>query len=156
MSVKEERELRKAERKARVPIGSHRMKLKADTREGYIRRWVNDTPGRLDMFREAGYEHVTDPKLVVGEGDDINQRPGIDSMVSRAVGIREDNQPLRAYLMEIPEEFYKEDQESKMAQVEEREEALRRGQDNQGGPGVDGRYVLKGTPIKIEHGKGPA
>lgn len=150
------KEERIAERKKRVPLGTHRMKLQADAREGYVRRWVNDEPGRLDMFKEAGYEFVTDPKLQVGEGDDISQRPGLGTAVSRHVGIRADNQPQRAYLMEIPEEYYKEDQTAKMQQVDEREDALRRGQDNQGAPGVDGRYVPKGTPIKIEHGKGPA
>lgn len=149
-AVEEKKEMT-AKRRERIPLNRNRMKLSVPSRPGYVRRWVNDVPGRLYNFERAGYEFVTDPDLIVGEGDDVSQRPGVGSVVSRMVGsIEATGQPLRAYLMEIPQEYYDEDQAVKAAEVDERENAMRRGQDSQGSPGDGARYIPK-TPIKIEH-----
>lgn len=98
------------ERRERIPLGVPRSRMAADTRPGYVRRWVNDTPGRIAAAEKAGYEHVT-------EGD---QKRSINA------GVNEDGSVMRAHLMEIPKEFYDEDQAAKQKPIDEFEEQLRR------------------------------
>lgn len=140
-------------RKERVPLGILRQKLKADQREGYSRRWINDKPGRLDDAVAAGYEFVKDPDngLKIGEGNDVSQIGGVGSVVSRIVGQHEDGRPMKAYLMEVDKDLWDEDQAAKMQALDEKEASIQRGQDDQGRPGRDGRYVPT-TGIKIDHG----
>ena len=130
-------------RAERIPVGVPRLKLNADSRAGYVRRWVNDNGVRLEDFRKGGYEFVTDPTRVGDAGaSDITSRDGIDSRVSRVVGQRDDGGPLRAYLMEIRQDWYDEDQLAKQKNIDEQEAQMERGEDGQGGaPGRDGRYV---------------
>lgn len=105
-------------RRARVPLGSNRQKLAAGKREGYQRRWVNDTPGRLEMAQEAGYEFVAQDH--VANSTDLGARKSV------IVGTREDGQPMRAYLMEIPKDWYDEDQQAKQAACDAVDDAIRR------------------------------
>jgi hypothetical protein len=113
------------ERKKRVPLGVPRTKLTAPTRPGYQRRWINDdAKGRLQHAKEGGYTHVEDPNLLVGEDGGGDKT---DSRVSRIVGKRDDGKPLRAFLMEIPSELYKEDQASKQAELDEVDRSIRKG-----------------------------
>lgn len=79
---------------ARKPVGLRGIN-KAPTREGYRRRWVNDTEDRVQMFIDGGYAHVKDEN-----GDDRVRRAGSG---------------ISAYLMEIDETLYNDDQESKFA-----------------------------------------
>lgn len=142
-------------RKERVPLGIPRMKLQAPSRPGYRRRWICDRPGRIEDAIRGGYQFVT--KETLGGPDvpvDLTERESVDSRVSRVVGVHEDNRPMVAYLMEIPEELYEEDQARKQAKVDEKEAALRRGVDQHGAPGQDGRYVPS-AGIKIERGYMP-
>jgi hypothetical protein len=140
-------------RKDRVPLGVLRTKLRADQREGFVRRWINDKPGRLDDAANSGYNFVTDPdsEMKIGDGNDVSQIAGIGTVVSRIVGVHEDGRPMRSYLMEIEKDLYDGDQVEKMTALNEREDGIRRGQDDQGRPGKDGRYV-PATGIKIDHG----
>lgn len=82
----------------RGEIGSGQMKLAAPQRPGFVRRWVNDTVGRVDQFRDNGW--------------DVVQEDGTDA---RHVGGQKN--PLKAVLMELPEEFYRGDQAKKMERV---------------------------------------
>jgi hypothetical protein len=81
-----------------------------------VRRWVNDQEDRINMFKEAGYTPV------VGNADtstpDARDPNKIGSIVRKHVG-----GGTYAVLMEIPEEFYKEDQEAKQHRVDEIEES---------------------------------
>lgn len=143
-------------RKDRVPLGILRTKLRADQRDGYNRRWVNDKPGRLDDAVNAGYGFVADPEdeLRVGDGGDVAQIAGVGTVISRVVGTHEDGRPMRAYLMEIEKDLYDGDQEEKGRLLDEKEDSIRRGQDDKGRPGREGRYV-PATGIKIDHGRTP-
>jgi len=100
------------QRPARKPFGSMQLKLAYEKREGFHDHWFNDIPGRVDRALEAGYEHV------VGK-DGKN--------VSRVVGVAEGGGALTAYLMRIPEEWYKEDIKIEQNQIDEKEEMIRRG-----------------------------
>lgn len=138
-----------AERKKRVPLGVPRTKLTAPERPGYKRRWINDDgKGRLQHARNGGYTFVEDPNLQVGQDGGGDKT---DSRVSRVVGRRDDGQPLRAYLMEIPSELYKEDQASKQAALDEMDRAIRKGRLRS--DGEEHRYVPDdGRGINIKSG----
>jgi hypothetical protein len=135
------------ERKKRVPLGVPRSKLTAPKRPGYERRWINDdAKGRLHHAKEGGYTHVEDPNLLVGEDGGGDKT---DSRVSRIVGKRDDGKPLRAFLMEIPSELYKEDQASKQAELDEVDRAIRKGR--LVSQGEEHRYVPdEGRAIRVD------
>lgn len=114
-------------RPARRPFGAHVQKLSYPPREGFHRHWFNDTPGRIQRAQEAGYTHVqsTDGKNV-----------------SRVVGVAEvGGGGLTAFLMEIPLEFYNEDQALKNAKRDEIDQQLKRGRIGDVAPGKDGAYL---------------
>ena len=81
-------------------------KLSFEARPGYYRRIVNDAPGRIQKFLDAGYTVVQDDSTVINEAS--TGQAGLGSAVKRHVGGGQ-----YGVLMEIPLEFYKEDQEAK-------------------------------------------
>jgi hypothetical protein len=114
------------------------MKMNAPQRPGYVRRWVNDDPGRLDAAQQGGYEFVLGESKSEGGATE-----GMGQKISRVVGSYDSGNPKTAYLMEIKKEWYDEDQRAKQGNVDLSEAALRRGTDEHGQPGVDGRYIPK-------------
>lgn len=122
-------------RPARKPFGGLEQKLYYPPRDGFHRHWFNDVGNRISRAQEAGYSHVT--------GTD--EKP-----VTKVVGTLESGQPMSAFLMEIPEEWYKEDMNAQLAEVSKREEAIRRG--DLGKQEGDGRYVPQ-QGISIKSGK---
>lgn len=101
-----------ARRPERRPFSSLALKLDYPAREGYHRHWFNDQSIRIANALEAGYEHVI--------GKDGKK-------VSRIVGSAEGGGALHAFLMEIPEDWYKEDMAREQALIAEREAAIKRG-----------------------------
>jgi len=120
------------QRPSRKPFGSMSLKLDYPQREGFHRHWFNDIPGRVERAKEAGYEHV--------KGNDSKN-------VSRIVGTAEGGGALTAFLMEIPEEWYKQDMALEQKVIDEKEAAIRQGTlDKAEG---DNRYVpSQGISIK--------
>lgn len=116
----------------RKPFGVMEQKLAYEQRSGFHRHWFNDAGNRIIRAEEAGYKHVL--------GKD--EKP-----VSKVVGTAESGQPLTAFLMEIPEEWYQEDMAAQQQIVNEREDAMKRGKlDDQLG---DKGYVpAQGISIK--------
>lgn len=86
-------------RPQRKPVGLRRVN-EAEQREGYYRRWVNDTKDRISKFEEGWYEKVLDD-----QGNPVKRSGG--SGGSKQV------------LMEIPLELYNEDQEVKQKRYNE-------------------------------------
>lgn len=103
---------RRVTRETRRSFGSMDQKLRAEKRPGFHRHWFNEVPGRIDDAREAGYEHVLD-------------RHGKHE--KRVVGKHQSGDPLFAYLMEIPEEWYTEDMERLQSRIDETDSAIKRG-----------------------------
>lgn len=123
------REERKATREDqgrsnRVPLGVSRTKLAVSGRPGYVRRWVNDSEGRIQQAQQGGYQFVEDPKLQIGDKDIDNENRDLGARVSRVV---DKSSGQKAYLMEIKEEFYKEDQLAKAAALDETDRAIKAG-----------------------------
>jgi len=110
-------------RKVRVPIGIHRERLSVSGRKGYVRRWFNDVPGRIAFAIEGGWTFVEDQSLKVGNEHAASESKGLGVRVNRLVN---QSTGLKAYLMEIKEEYYKEDQEAKARTIREFEEMIRR------------------------------
>lgn len=131
-------------RGARVPLGVARSKLAVPSRPGFVRRWVNDTEGRLLQAEQGGYQYAVDQSLQIGSPDVDNENRDLGSRVSRVV---DKSTGQKAYLMEIKEEFYKEDQESKAAKVAEKDNLIKNGKLDDG----ESRYIPdKGKGISIE------
>lgn len=129
-------------RSTRVPFGVPRLKLAVPTRQGYVRRWVNDQQGRLRQAEQGGYQYVEDPSLQIGTSDIDNVNRDLGTRVSRVVDRATGE---KAYLMEIKKDFYEEDQAAKQAIINETDDAIRKGTLHDS----DNRYVPK-DGIKIE------
>ena len=120
--------LKAKKRPKRVPLGTRNV-LKYPDRPGYVRRVVNDVEDRIQRFQNAGYEIVQNKNLPSGDprAGDASQ---MGMPVSKSVG-----NGVKGVLMEIPEDWYKEDQQSKQDKISADEGAMRQ---NKGG--VEGAY----------------
>lgn len=125
--------LRRVSREARRPFGSQTQKLAYEPRTGYHRHWFNDTPGRIEQALNAGYQHVDNK-----EGEKVKV----------VVGVNQAGGAMTGYLMEIPDEWYQEDMARGQEQVDQIDQAVRKGAVS-GKPGVDGVYVPESRGIKI-------
>lgn len=97
-------------REGRKPIGS-RNPLQFEKRTGFHRRVFNDQEDRIAQAEASGYRIVTEKTK---GGDD---GAGADSQQATPV-VRSVGGGLKGVLMEIPEEFYNEDQRKKQEQVD--------------------------------------
>lgn len=115
----------------RVPVGGQRQRMTVhDKEDGYVYRWVNDDPGRLQRYLDAGYEFV-ESDTGVGEDQQDHGQP-VDSTVSMQVGRTRYATNGQAYLMRIRQEYYDEDQEAKREHVRETERSMFRADPNMG------------------------
>jgi hypothetical protein len=120
-------------RRTRIPVSSAHTKLNAPERPGFHRRFVNDLPGRIEKFQQAGW-------VIVLKGG----QPWSESVSQ--------TEKLRGFLMEIPDEFYNDDFLRKQEALDETDFAIYRGRLNEE-PG-DNRYVPRSTPIKMSVQRG--
>lgn len=106
--------------KERIPVGTARDILAVKNQDpNFVYRWVNDTPGRLQKFKDGGYEIVTAETEVGDAAVDRNSKLG--SAVTRTVG-----GILTAILMRIPRQWYEEDQKAKQDDLIAKEKAMGR------------------------------
>lgn len=104
-------------RPKRQPLATRNI-LTAPHRPGFVRRFVNDVEDRIEIFKDAGYKIVTEPTKV-GDKRAGTETP-LGTPVRKSVG-----GGTVAVLMEIPEEFYNEDQMAKEAKRKEMEQSMR-------------------------------
>ena len=106
-------------RPQRKPL--HRRKaLEAKPREGYVRRWVNEEIGAIEAYKEAGYSLVLD-KEADSSDERAQEASKMGSVVRRVVNKDPNASTKTAVLMEIPKEFYDEDQKAKSEALDEKE-----------------------------------
>lgn len=106
-------------RPVRTPI--HKAKLlSAATRDGFVRRIVNDEPGRIPLFLGAGWTHVldTDANLSDKTAQTASQQ---GSPVKYLVNKDARATSQYAYLMEIPQELWDADQEDMQNEINKKE-----------------------------------
>lgn len=115
-----------AGRPKRVPLFDQRDMMTVPTKPGYVRRWVNDVGIRVERFKLAGWTIVDDAEVQVGELGVTDNNVALGSGARKHVGRTRTTDNTYAVLMEIPEEWYREDQAAKMAKVDETEAEIRR------------------------------
>jgi len=114
-------------RRKRGVTGMLRLKLDAEKRPGYVRRWVDNTPSRILSMQDLGYVLASER---AGEG--ASRTDGMGTRISRHAGKRENGEPQQMVLMECREEDYAEGVAEKEQQLKPFEEALRAGRDTTG------------------------
>lgn len=122
-------------RSERIPLGVVRKKLDATPIQGKHLYWMNDDAGRISAALQGGYEFVNEKDTKVNDF----VTPGnsdLGSQVKRLVGKDEFGSPLYAYLMQIDESLWAEDQASIQQQNDKIDNALIRGELNQ----FEGQY----------------
>ncbi len=104
-------------RPKRVPMFKAK-RLTSKQRPGYVRRWFNNETTRLADALAGGYEYVKDDTAKTSDkrAQDHSQ---MGSNASQPVGNN-----VTAYLMEIPEEWYREDQAAKETMIADSEESF--------------------------------
>ena len=105
-------------RPVRVPLGTRNV-LTAPKREGYVRRFVNDEPGRIQDFEAAGYTVVKEDIQVGDPRIGKETEPGSTVKLSAGGG-------QKTVLMEIPEKYYREDQKLKQDRILASENDMKR------------------------------
>jgi hypothetical protein len=118
----------------RIPLGSRNI-LTAPQKVGFVRRFVNDTGDRIQMFKDAGWNAVDDGSPV---GDAKIGRPSnIGSAANPHVGGGQ-----RAVLMEIPEEIYEADRAESQAKISAVENQIKRNSRSEGKDGLSGSVTI--------------
>lgn len=107
-------------RRKRADVNGQHLKLAFPEKKGFMRRWVNDKPGRVAMFEELAYDHVRDPSI---------KSDGTDGRIRRLVGTTEGGAPQYAYLMETPLEEYQHGVDEKEESRAAFEATINRGED---------------------------
>ena len=108
----------------RIPLGV-RQRLTAPKRKGYERRFVNDEGDRIKRFVDAGWTPVTgetlnidNPERPEGIGDlRVDASKPLGSPIVETV----DRTGKKAYLMEVPKEWFDEDYAARQKQIDELE-----------------------------------
>lgn len=118
----------RGEARKRVPFGAPRTKLEVDVEalreSGYHVHWFNDENGRVEEAEAAFYEFVKWGELGVRRGREAHEG---DERVSKRVGTLDNGEPLMAFLMKVPMEYYLQDEQSKLEQNARKVEDMQRG-----------------------------
>lgn len=126
-------------RRERTPFSANRKRLEVATKEkGFVYRWFNDQDDRIQRAQDAGYEFVKKGVTEVGEKEVGRGNTDLNSRTSVVVGRTAQSQPIRAFLMRIPEAWYLEDQAKKEELNRMVDDAIRAGQ--AGGASVKNKY----------------
>lgn len=116
-----------APRRRRASVGGFRQKLDAPQREGFVRRWVDDSPARVMEMQELGYDFAQEQA-----GTGAKRTDGQGSRISRMGGKRDDGSPHQLVLMETPASEYALGAKEKEDALKPFEDALRSGADTTG------------------------
>lgn len=107
-------------RPKRVPLDQQRAsKLDVHKEEGFVYRWVNEKPGRIDSFKLAGWETVS--KEEAARYKQAGDASSTGSIAELVVNPTVDIDTKKAILMRIPKEFYDEDQLEKQKKIDSKE-----------------------------------
>jgi hypothetical protein len=127
----------------RAPIGTRSI-LTAPEKRNFKRRFVNDEPGRIQAFLDAGYR-IVDEETQMGD-ENVGQASQVGSVAHKPVG-----GGMNAVLMEIKDDWYQEDQDAKEAQLKEKEQGVLNDED---GNSPDQNHVYgEGVTIKTNRPK---
>lgn len=111
------------------------LKMYVPPRVGWVRRWFTDIPGRIALKQQQGWNFVKHPET--GE----NWMMVVENSLTEAGG-------RKGYVMEIPLQFYSEDQSAKQKSLDEVDAKIYGGTYN--AEPDDKRYVPESTPIRVD------
>lgn len=116
----------------RIPMSAPQAKLATPSIPGFHLHWLNDIPGRINQAIAAGYEFVEPDETFVnprnpGSDSAASGSSDMGSRISVVVGSDDKGNEIRAYLMKIREEWYKEDQRAAQSRVDAIDDAMRQG-----------------------------
>ncbi len=103
----------------RTPVGQRNVLTLSGKEPGYVYRIVNDQADRIQQFMDAGYELVDADAVRVGDKR-VNSASPEGSKAQVSVGKGE-----KAFVMRIKEEYYKEDQAAKAAEIDRLEQSMK-------------------------------
>lgn len=113
-------------RPKRIPVDTQQI-VSVQPRPGYHTHVVLDEGDRIERFKEAGYELRFSESEVVG--DRRSQDPG--KMGSPVERVLNKSSGQRGYVMDIPLEYYNEDQEAKLMRINATERGIKQPRKNQ-------------------------
>ena len=128
------KQVNKEQSRKRIPLGTRNV-LTAPKKNGFVRRFVNDTGDRIDTFKAAGW-NVVDNVSQVGD-EKLGRASMMGSSANPHVGGGQ-----RAVLMEIPEEYYLEDKARAQAEITQVENEIRRNSKKPGKDGLEGSVSI--------------
>lgn len=108
-------------RPQRVPVGMRPKLAVVGKNPNYVYRWVNDTPGRIALFKQGGWELCTNDEVDVGNFR-AEESSGEGSL---ACSIVDGGTGMKAYVMKIKKEWFDEDQIRNEEEAARNEETLR-------------------------------
>lgn len=108
-------------RPIRIPI-SQRKVLQAKQRDGFVRRYVNEVMGRVEMFFDAGWRIVNKDQNT--RDKNAHSESQLGSVDRIAVNRDPKMRATTAVLMEIEQHLYDEDAAYKQAQIAAQEKVL--------------------------------
>lgn len=127
------------ERKKRTPVGM-RNKLTVDGKDpNFVYRIVNDAPGRIDDFKDAGWEICSASEVRVGDRR-VNETTPEGALAEVNVN---SGDGARAYVMKVKREWAEEDLAERERINVQAEEALRPNASN-------GHYGKLETKVEIK------
>ena len=117
-------------RPKRIAVGLRPKLALIGKDSNYEYRYVNDTPGRISMFKQGGWELVTNDEVDTGNfrAEDATE------LGSLAYSIVDSGSGLKAYVMKIRKDWYEEFMQEAEDEVRRTEETLSPNQ-NDGGYG---------------------
>jgi len=133
------------QRRRRASTGGFALKLDAEQRPGFTRRFVNGDPARIREMEELGYTLVADK---ADRASGKTRTDGLGTRISRHAGKQETGEPMQAYLMETPDTLHAQGVAEKEDARKPFEEAIRRSADTTGQ--VEGAYAPS-TRSSINH-----
>lgn len=104
---------REQQRKDRTPLYKQSAVTLKNRDPLFHYRLVNDTPGRIASFLQAGWEIVEGDNSETYSGKGRSEATQKGTMMTRRVNERNDAPCHDAYMMRIPKELYEEDQKAK-------------------------------------------
>lgn len=103
----------------RSKLGTRNVLTVEGKEAGYVYRIVNDDGDRVQRFQEIGYELVPAKDVKVGDKR-VNTSTATGSQSEVSVGGGR-----KAYVMRIPQDWYNEDQITKLNEVDSKEAAMK-------------------------------
>lgn len=134
-----------AQRRRRPTTGGFALKLDAEQRPGFTRRFVNGDPVRMREMEELGYS------VVSGASDGRKRTDGLGKTISRHAGKDAEGKPFQAVLMETPNELYAQGVAEKEAGRTAFEDTIKRNLRTENTP--EGAYIPSAGGNTITHSR---